>query len=156
MKRQPIKLNRKIQGWRVPSAPNPLSSAQSENASATSRACSRLWRASEPTAGLALFVRVSDADHFQFFDGVICPIRNRISLENQDLNVPSAQIAFGKHLRGDTDLGRFRAAISGADYAHRYVNGAETQKPRCADRLHNPSLFRRASASFRLIQPLEL
>jgi hypothetical protein len=70
--------------------------AQSENASATNRACSRFWRAREPTAGLELFVRVSDVDHFQFFDGVIRPIRNRISLENQDLNVPSAQIAFGK------------------------------------------------------------
>jgi hypothetical protein len=46
--------------------------------------------------GHALFVRVSDVDHFQFFDGVIRPIRNRISLENQNLNVPSAQIAFGK------------------------------------------------------------
>jgi DNA-binding SARP family transcriptional activator len=30
---------------------------QSENASATKRACSRLWRASAPTAGLALASR---------------------------------------------------------------------------------------------------
>src|SRR5206468_9734325 len=32
-------------------------SAQTENASAIRRACSRLWRASEPTAGLALASR---------------------------------------------------------------------------------------------------
>src|SRR5262249_45234530 len=81
--RQPTKLNRKIQGWRVPSAPNPLSSAQSENASATNRAksvrgrfnclCSSCsWRAGDANIRQpgkqcsGLYVRTTNEPHAQY------------------------------------------------------------------------------------------
>ena len=58
--------------------------------------------------------RPNTKSHIAGKSGLECPVRSDRVRQN---------------LRGDTDLGRVRAAISGAAYAHLCVDGAETQKP---------------------------